>query len=91
MSSQSAVSMTVLLSEPRTASPFQPSRWGAIEMRPRWGLRPNRPQLAAGIRIEPPPSPAEAIETIPEATAAPLPPLDPPGLRCGSQGLRVTP
>ena len=43
------------------------------------------------MRIEPPPSPAEAIGTRPAATAAPLPPLEPPGVRCGFQGLRVTP
>ena len=43
------------------------------------------------MRIEPPPSPAEAIGTIPAATAAPEPPLEPPGVRCRFQGLRVTP
>ena len=43
------------------------------------------------MRIEPPPSAAEAIGTSPAATAAALPPLEPPGLRCGFQGLRVTP
>ena len=64
---------------------------GASETRPRCGLRPKRPQEAAGSRIEPPPSPAEAIGTRPAATAAALPPLEPAGLRCGFQGLRVTP
>ena len=43
------------------------------------------------MRIEPPPSAAGAIGTRPAATAAAEPPLEPPGLRCGSQGLRVTP
>ncbi len=43
------------------------------------------------MRIEPPPSEADAIGTSPAATAAALPPLEPPGLRCGSHGLRVTP
>ena len=43
------------------------------------------------MRIEPAPSPAEAIGTRPAATAAPEPPLEPPGVRCGFQGLRVTP
>ena len=40
------------------------------EIRPRWGLRPTRPQHAAGMRVEPPPSLACAIGTMPDATAA---------------------
>ena len=43
------------------------------------------------MRIEPPPSDAEASGTIPAATAAALPPLEPPGERSGFQGLRVMP
>ena len=43
------------------------------------------------MRIDPAPSVAKAIGTSPAATAAALPPLEPPGVRCGSQGLRVTP
>ena len=43
------------------------------------------------MRIEPPPSPAVANDTRPAATAAALPPLDPPGVRERSHGLRVTP
>src|SRR6185503_5302297 len=42
------------------------------------GLSPTNPQNAAGIRIEPPPSVAVAIAAIPDARAAPDPPLDPP-------------
>ena len=60
-------------------------------MRPRWGLRPNSPHADDGTRIEPPPSEPSAPATIPAATAAALPPLDPPVLRCGSHGLRVAP
>src|SRR6516164_10639687 len=60
-------------------------------MRPKLGLRPTRPVHAAGIRIDPPPSPPVAIGTIPPATAAADPPLDPPGVTVGSHGLRVTP
>jgi hypothetical protein len=74
-----------------TASPRHPSSSGAIETRPRDGFSPNKPQDAAGIRIEPAPSPAEAIGARPAATAAPEPPLEPPGVRCGFHGLRVTP
>ena len=52
---------------------------------------PTRPLLEAGMRIEPPPSLAWAIGTIPAATAAPEPPLEPPAERDVSQGLRVAP
>ena len=64
---------------------------GPAGVRPRVGLSPNNPQAAEGIRIEPPPSPPEAIGTIPAATAAAAPPLLPPGVRVVSQGLRVGP
>src|SRR5437764_12746979 len=60
-------------------------------MRPKLGLRPTRPVKAAGIRVEPPPSLAVQNGTMPEATAAADPPLDPPGVRAGSHGLRVVP
>src|SRR4029077_14734677 len=61
------------------------------EMRLRWGLRPTRPQHAAGMRVEPPPSLACAIGTMPAATAVAEPPDEPPDVRAGSQGLRVAP
>ena len=43
------------------------------------------------MRIEPPPSPPEAIGTMRDATAAPLPPLDPPAVCPGFHGLQVAP
>ena len=49
------------------------------------------PQKHAGIRIDPPPSVPTDSGPRPEATAAALPPLDPPAVRAGSHGLRVTP
>jgi len=55
------------------------------------GLMPRSPQLEAGMRIEPPPSAARAIGTIAEATAAALPPDDPPGVCSRLQGLREIP
>ena len=60
-------------------------------MRPRAGLRPTRPQHAAGMRIEPPPSLAWAIGTMPDATAAAEPPEEPPVVRAVSHGLRAAP
>src|SRR3954463_10801898 len=64
---------------------------GAHEPRPRLGFRPTSPQAEAGMRIEPPPSLPCASDTIPDATAAPLPPDGPPGVRPVSHGLRVAP
>jgi len=55
--------------------------FGPTGVRARVGLSPSTPQHDAGIRIEPPPSLAWAIGTNPAATAAALPPLEPPGER----------
>ena len=52
---------------------------------------PDVPVKPAGMRIEPPPSVPRASGAIPAARAAALPPLDPPGVRDGSQGFRVIP
>ncbi len=43
------------------------------------------------MRTEPPPSVPRASAAMPAATAAALPPLEPPGSSDGSSGLRVTP
>ena len=64
---------------------------GISTSRPRDGLRPTRPQAAAGMRMEPPPSLAWAMGTTPAATSAADPPLEPPTDRVMSQGLRVAP
>ena len=64
---------------------------GPSEMRCRVGLSPTRPHSLAGMRIEPPPSLAWATGTMPAATAAADPPLDPPVERERSQGLRLGP
>ena len=49
------------------------------------------PHIDAGWRIEPPVSVPIAQGALPAATAAALPPLEPPGTRSGSQGLRTGP
>ena len=85
------MSRTERLTQPKADIPFQRARSGATETRPRCGLSPKRPQDEAGMRIEPAPSEAKAIGTRPAATAAALPPLEPPGVRCGFQGFLVTP
>jgi hypothetical protein len=57
--------------------------------RPRVALSPTRPQNAAGIRVDPPPSEDMLIGTTPAATAAAEPPEEPPGVRSGFQGLSL--
>ncbi len=64
---------------------------GPSGMRPAVDLRPNSPVKPAGMRMEPPPSLAVPRVTRPPATAAAVPPDEPPGVRERSQGLRVTP
>src|SRR5713226_5667519 len=54
--------------------------------RPGDGRRPTTPQHDAGMRIDPPVSPPNATVVIPAATAAPLPPLEPPGVMPSRQG-----
>ena len=55
------------------------------------GLRPTIPHSAAGWRIEPPVSVPSAHGARPAATAAALPPLEPPGTRVRSHGFRTGP
>src|SRR5690606_29518225 len=55
------------------------------------GLIPNSPHAAAGMRTEPSPSLPWATGTILAATAAALPPDEPPALRSSAHGLRAIP
>src|SRR5205085_7910675 len=55
------------------------------------GFIPTTPHRAAGWRMEPPVSDPRASGAKPAATAAALPPDEPPGTRLGSWGLRVGP
>src|SRR5215831_462034 len=52
-------------------------------------FKPTVPHKLAGIRIDPPVSDPNAAEQNEAATAAPDPPLDPPGTRSASHGFRV--
>ena len=76
---------------PHADIPCHGSTAGAVGTRPFCAFRPNRPQQPAGMRIEPAPSEPSAAPASPAATAAAEPPDEPPGVRCGSHGLRVTP
>ena len=75
-----------------TAQPASASAiCGPQVTRPRDGLRPTTPQEDAGIRIDPPPSLAEATGTMPAPTTAAAPPLDPPAMCSALQGEHVRP
>ncbi len=78
-SSRRAVSRTLRLTHSWVLRPDS-SRSGPIDRRPWVGFRPTSPVHDAGIRIDPPPSLAWAIGTMPAATAAAAPPLEPPGV-----------
>ena len=52
---------------------------------------PVMPHRELGMRMDPPVSLPKARGTIPAATAAPEPPLEPPHMRVVSQGLLVRP
>src|SRR5579872_606081 len=54
-------------------------------------MSPTTPQKAAGWRMEPPVSEPSAATERPAATAAADPPLEPPGTRERSRGLRTGP
>src|SRR5258708_12749373 len=85
-----AASVTVLASGPNADIPNQCSlRPPGRGTSPGAGFNPNRPQQAAGILIEPPPSEPSARAAIPAATAAARPQVEPPGVRLRSHGLRV--
>ena len=84
------MSRTVRLTQCSTPRPTS-ERTGPTVVRPWLGFRPTRPHADAGMRMLPPPSEALANGTIPAATAAAAPPLDPPGVRSMSHGLCVAP
>ena len=91
-SSSAAVSRTLRLTMKCTAHPDSASAiCGPQVTRPRDGLRPTTPHAEAGIRIEPPPSLAEATGTIPAPTTAAAPPLDPPAMCWSLHGEQVRP
>ena len=91
-SSSIAESRTLWVKAWATLNPAKPSALSCPSgTRARVGLRPNKPQLLAGIRIDPPLSVAWAAGSMPDATAQAEPPLDPPAERERSKGLTVGP
>ena len=61
------------------------------DTRPCVDLKPTRPHSADGTRTEPPVSVPSAIGTMPDATAAALPALEPPVIWVVRHGLRDAP
>ena len=59
-------------------------------MRPKVGLRPVTPHIAAGIRTEPPVSPPKAPSAVRDTTATPEPPEEPPMARAEMSVLTVS-
>lgn len=85
-----AASRTVRVTTPSVVAPAQLSPTsGPWLTRARVGFRPTSAHSDAGMRIDPPPSLAWATGTIPAATAAAEPPLEPPAECPGFHGLRV--
>ena len=89
--SSSAASSTVRAIGPTVSNDHASGVTPRRLTRPSVGLSPTTPQAPAGMRIEPPVSVPSETAHRPAASAAPLPPLEPPGLRSRSQGLRQGP
>src|SRR5882757_1969338 len=87
--STSAESRTLRVSGPTWSRDHDRDSTPRREARPYVGLIPTVPQTDAGMRIEPPVSVPMATRHMPAATAAPDPPLDPPGMCSRPHGLRV--
>ncbi len=89
--SSSATSATVRAIGPSTANVSATSASGQDGTRPGEGRSPATLQKLAGLRSDPPRSVPSARQIIRAARAAAAPPLLPPALRVGSNGLRVAP
>src|SRR2546427_11742382 len=87
----SAVSATVRAMGPVTLHGSHASGAGWTGTRPGEVRKPTTPQNAAGRRSEPPRSVPWASGPRPVASATAPPPVEPPGVSAGFQGLRVTP
>ncbi len=89
--STSARSATLRASGPAVSRVAEIGAMPSALTRPTVGRNPATPHSADGTRTEPPVSVPIAAGTSRAATAAPEPPLLPPGMRCRSHGLRTAP
>src|SRR5699024_3102553 len=62
-----------------------------LATRPGVGFNPTSPQAAEGIRMDPAVSVPRVVKLISAATAAPEPPLEPPGTLSAFHGLATGP
>ncbi len=85
------VSATVRPIGPSTEIGVQPSWRPSMGTRPGDGRNPTTPQIAAGIRSEPPVSEPVQTGSMSQASAAAEPPDEPPAISAGSNGLPVAP
>ncbi|KAG0740405.1 hypothetical protein G6F24_017026 [Rhizopus arrhizus] len=88
---KTCASSTQLASTPGSSSVGANGNTPASETRPCVGLKPTRPHSAEGTRTEPPVSVPSATGTMPAATAAALPALEPPVIWEVRHGLRAAP
>ena len=99
LSRASASLMTVIISAASATVRVMGPAWARVPkgLAGQWGtslnvgLWPTMPQKPAGMRMEPPASVPSAMGAMPADTAAALPPLLPPAVLLGSQGLLVGP
>src|SRR6267143_2921364 len=89
--SRNAASSTERAIGPFTPKPTNGSGVGATGTRPNVGRNPTTLLKLPGLRSEPPRSLPSAHGSIPVATAAAAPPLDPPALLGWSYGFTVVP
>ena len=85
------VSATLRPIGPSTEIGVQPSWRPSMGTRPGEGRKPTTPQIAAGIRSEPPVSEPVHSGSMSNARATADPPDDPPALSVGLKGLPVAP
>src|SRR6187549_1251535 len=87
----SAASSALRAIGPETCSVSQTKSEGWVGTRPGDGRSPTTPQNDAGILSDPPRSVPSASPIIPVASPTAPPPVEPPALFAGFQGLRVRP
>src|SRR5919197_1145473 len=86
-----ATAATVRAIGPTVSKLGQSGKTPSVETRPQLGFRPTTPQHAAGSRTEPPVSVPRPRSQSPAASAAALPPDEPPAIRPGRAGFWTVP
>ena len=87
----SATSETLRASGPFTENPRNGRAFGAVGTTPNVGRKPTTLLKLPGLRNEPALSLPSAIGSMPLASDAPAPPLEPPALFVTSYGFTVVP